>query len=400
MKHDWEYKKLGEVVSSINGLWTGKKEPFVTIPVISLKNFTKDCKLKKEEYSIIDVEVRQFASRKLQYGDIIIEKSGGSDTQPVGRPILFDIKEGDYSFSNFTATLRVNDANKESLNSLFLHNVLLAYYKQGKTLSLQSKTTGIHNLDLKSYLRLPIPVPSLPTQQSIVSELDSLSKIIADCKETLKDYDALEQSIFYDMFGDPVKNDKGWEVKKLGEVCDVKGGYAFKSENFKNIGIPVLRIGNINSGYFTQNNMVFWNEDDTLEKYAIYPGEMVMSLTGTVGKDDYGNLCILGSDYKKYYLNQRNAKLQLHNDLDKWMLFFLLKNKEIKGILTGVSRGVRQANIANRDIENLKIILPPLSLQQAFASKIEAIEQMKEETKKALQEAETLFQARMDYWFN
>lgn len=246
---------------------------------------------------------------------------------------------------------------------------------------------------------ISVPLPPLSTQQSIVSELDSLSKIIADCKETLKDYDALEQSIFYDMFGDPVKNDKGWDVKKLGEVCDVKGGYAFKSENFKNIGIPVLRIGNINSGYFTQNNMVFWDEDDTLEKYAIYPGEMVMSLTGTVGKDDYGNLCILGSDYKKYYLNQRNAKLQLHNDLDKWMLFFLLKNKEIKGILTGVSRGVRQANIANRDIENLKIILPPLHYQQQFASKIEAIEQMKSETKKALQEAETLFQARMDYWF-
>lgn len=255
------------------------------------------------------------------------------------------------------------------------------------------------NLEMKAFAKLPIPVPPLPTQQVIVSELDTLSGIIAECKETLKDYDSLEQSIFYDMFGDPVKNEKGWEVKKLGEVCDVKGGYAFRSENFKESGIPVLRIGNINSGFFTPTNMVFWNEDEKLERYVIYPGDIVMSLTGTVGKDDYGNLCVLGSEYKKYYLNQRNAKLQLHQNLERWYLFFLLKNKDIKNNLTGVSRGVRQANIANRDIETLTIILPPLPLQQDFATKIEAIEQMKAETREALQEAETLFQARMDYWF-
>ncbi|MCQ2285160.1 MAG: hypothetical protein MJZ57_09700 [Bacteroidales bacterium] len=124
MKQNWEYKKLGEVVSTINGLWTGKKPPFITIPVISLKNFTKDCKLKKEDYSIIEVEVRHFESRKLNYGDIIIEKSGGSDTQPVGRPILFDIKDGDYSFSNFTATLRVNEIFNNLLSPFFLYMII------------------------------------------------------------------------------------------------------------------------------------------------------------------------------------------------------------------------------------------------------------------------------------
>ena len=75
--------------------------------------------------------------------------------------------------------------------------------------------------------------------------------------------------------------------------------------NIENDGIPVLRIGNINAGYFKPVNMVYWQEDESLERYAMYPGDLVMSLTGTVGKDDYGNVCILGDDYEMYYLNQR-----------------------------------------------------------------------------------------------
>ena len=399
MKHNWEYKKLGEVVSSINGLWTGKKEPFVTIPVISLKNFTKDCKLKKEEYSIIDVEVRQFASRKLQYGDIIIEKSGGSDTQPVGRPILFDIKEGDYSFSNFTATLRVNDANKESLNSLFLHNVLLAYYKQGKTLSLQSKTTGIHNLDLKSYLRLPIPLPPLSTQQSIVSELDSLSKIIADCKETLKDYDALEQSIFYDMFGDPVKNDKGWEVKKLGEVCSkITDGTHSSPENTSEGDRMYITAKNIKKDGIELKNITYVSEEvhrSIYDRCNPEYGDVLYIKDGiTTG------IATINTLNEEFTLLSSVALIKVGNNLNNYFLKGLMNFESFYEMVRGNMGGAAITRLTLAKINNITIIFPPLPLQQQFASKIEAIEQMKEETKKALQEAETLFQARMDYWFN
>lgn len=398
MKHDWEYKKLGEVVSSINGLWTGKKEPFVTIPVISLKNFTKDCKLKKEEYSIIDVEVRQFASRKLQYGDIIIEKSGGSDTQPVGRPILFDIKEGDYSFSNFTATLRVNDANKESLNSLFLHNVLLAYYKQGKTLSLQSKTTGIHNLDLKSYLRLPIPLPPLSTQQSIVSELDSLSKIIADCKETLKDYDALEQSIFYDMFGDPVKNEKGWEVKKLSEVTKSTGG-GTPSKDVKEYwdgDIVWVSSKDMKTTYISESQLHITKKgvENSSAKMLPIGTILIVNRSGILK-----HTLPIAITTKELTVNQ-DIKALIVNDSNIDNIYLLYCLKMFSPYLLSMIKAVTVDSIDFNIIKNLNVPLPPLPLQQQFASKIEAIEQMKEETKKALQEAETLFQARMDYWFN
>ena len=186
------------------------------------------------------------------------------------------------------------------------------------------------------------------------------------------------------MFGDPSKNTKNWEIKKLGEIIKVLGGYAFSSKAFKDSGIPVLRIGNINSGTFRPSNMVFWEDDAKIEKYAIYPGDLVMSLTGTVGKDDYGNVCILGNEYPKYYLNQRNAKLEIISDLERLYLSYLLKVPEIKSRLTNISRGIRQANIANKDIENLQIPVPPIELQNDFAAFVQQIDKSKFEIANSL----------------
>jgi type I restriction enzyme S subunit len=81
-------------------------------------------------------------------------------------------------------------------------------------------------------------------------------------------------------------------------------------------------------------------------------------------------------------------------------LKYFLANKEIKAKLTGVNRGVRQGNISNKDIENLLTPLPPLPLQQSFAQKIESIEQQKTLIKQSIAEVETLFNSRMDFYFN
>ena len=202
------------------------------------------------------------------------------------------------------------------------------------------------------------------------------------------------------MFGNPIDNEKGWEIEKLGNVAKVLGGYAFKSTLFVDDGIPLLRIGNINSGVLKTSSIVFYQEDSALEKYIVYPNDLVMSLTGTVGKDDYGNVCVLDKTYPKYYLNQRNAKFVLSDNIVVDYMKYFLKDTQIKSQLTGVNRGVRQGNISNKDIEGLIVPLPPLSLQQEFALKIEAIEKQKELIKQSIVETETLFNSRMDYYFN
>ena len=102
MREGWEYQKLGELVKVINGLWVGKKPPFTNVAVVRNANFTKSCTLDMSNIAYIDVEEKQFNTRELQYADIIIEKSGGSEKQPVGRPVFFNIKDRGYSFSNFS----------------------------------------------------------------------------------------------------------------------------------------------------------------------------------------------------------------------------------------------------------------------------------------------------------
>ncbi len=180
------------------------------------------------------------------------------------------------------------------------------------------------------------------------------------------------------MFGDPDTNPKGWNECALSEKLNVVGGYAFKSDGFsEGSGIPVLRIGNINAGFFRPVNLVYWQEDESLDRYAMYPGDLVMSLTGTVGKDDYGNVCILGADYDMYYLNQRNAKLEIIEGIDKFYLSQLLKFEQIKKKLTVISRGVRQANISNKDILNLVVPVPPMELQSQFADFINQVDKSK-----------------------
>ena len=118
-----EGKRLGEVVENINGLWKGKKEPFVNVGVIRNANFTKDFKLDYSNIEYIYVEEKAFRKRCLYNGDLIVEKSGGSENNPVGRAILFEGGSEKYSFSNFTMVLRIK--NKELVYSRFLYYVLL-----------------------------------------------------------------------------------------------------------------------------------------------------------------------------------------------------------------------------------------------------------------------------------
>ncbi len=179
------------------------------------------------------------------------------------------------------------------------------------------------------------------------------------------------------MFGDPIDNGLGLPLAKLGDHIDVLGGFAFKSSQFKNSGIPVIKIGNINAGYFKADNLQYWDYDPALERYLLAPGDLVISLTGTVGKDDYGNICVLGNDFPGYYLNQRNAKIVLKNTVTAEYITALLKNKRIKKQLTGSGQGVRQANISNRAITELMIPLPSIDVQQRFSGIVQQSDKSK-----------------------
>ena len=173
---NWTTILLGDLCFTINGLWKGKKPPFVNVGVIRNANFTKDCKLDYTNIAYLDVEVKQYEKRKLQWGDIIVEKSGGSDNQPVGRAILFERKDGDYSFSNFTSVLRIYGgypALPEYLN-MFLQTI----YQTGITKRMQTQTTGIHNLIFDQFLAIPVLLPPIGEQSRIMNKVYELFQLL------------------------------------------------------------------------------------------------------------------------------------------------------------------------------------------------------------------------------
>lgn len=252
---------------------------------------------------------------------------------------------------------------------------------------------------ISEYSKFKIKSRSVAEQNNIVKELDTVATAIDNTKQRLNALDELVKSRFIEMFGNPDANEKEWEKSKLENFINVVGGYAFKSQKYLSEGIPVLRIGNINAGYFKDTNLVFYQEDSALEKYKIYPNDLVISLTGTAGKDDYGNICLIDSTYDVYYLNQRNAKIEIKHTFNRFFLMHLFSHPEIKQRLTGKNHGIRQGNILNKDILELDVYVPPIELQNEFADFVKLIDKSKFIVQKQIDDLQELLDSKMDEYF-
>lgn len=394
MREGWTYKRLGEITTTINGLWTGKKPPFINIAVVRNTNFTKDCELEMNDVAYIDVEQKQYSTRKLFPGDIIIEKSGGTEKQPVGRAVLFNIKDGEYSFSNFTAALRIVEDCQ--LLPTFLHKFLKAKYRQGITRSMQSKTTGIHNLDLKAYKNICIPLPTIETQQSIVAEFDKINELIGLKKSQLNDLDSLAQSIFYEMFGDPVENEKGWEVSCLADMGELARGVSkHRPRNAPELlggSMPLIQTGDVaNADMYIRDFHSTYSDLGVSQSKIWKAGTLCVTIAATIGK-----CAILDFDacFPDSVVGFAVNKERCNNEY----VYFIFKS--LQSILEENAPAVAQKNINLKVLNNLEIPLPPLPLQQSFAARITAIEQQKQRISESIKDLETLLASRMQYWFD
>ncbi len=406
MRKDWSYLKLGEVTKTINGLWTGKKPPFINVAVVRNTNFTKNCELDMTDVAYIDVEQKQYSSRKLLPGDIVIEKSGGTEKQPVGRAVLFNIKEGEYSFSNFTATLRVLDTNV--LQPSFLHKYLQAKYMQGITCSMQAKTTGIHNLDFKAYKNISIPIPPIPIQQTVVAELDKIRHLIELKRSQLNDLDFLIQSIFYNMFGDPVENEKNWDIKRLSEMSSLicngntpKGG----SEVYVKEGFLFLRSQNVWKNRLELDDVAYIDEQThaKLKKSVLMHNDLLITKTGRVNTENssLGRTALFEGEDGSANINGHVYLVRLKKGmLHKFVLYILISNSYRELIRKTCVGGIDKRQLNRDHIEDFPIIFPPMDLQEKFVMRIEKIEQLKKQLNSTIIDLETLLASRTQYWFD
>jgi type I restriction enzyme S subunit len=176
--------KLIEICEIESGLWKGKKEPLIEVNVIRNTNFGKDGKLNFDDIAKIKVERSQFLKKQLEFGDIIVEKSGGGEKTPVGRVCVFEKKDTNFTFSNFTSVLRIK--NEKICNYMFLYHYLNWLFLSGRTEKIQTYSTGIRNLKLSKYKNIEIPLPNLSKQLEIVTKLNSIIEKIDKSKSNIK----------------------------------------------------------------------------------------------------------------------------------------------------------------------------------------------------------------------
>jgi type I restriction enzyme S subunit len=215
MSEGWQIKTLDEVCEFSNGLWKGEKPPFVRIGVIRNTNFTKEGTLNNSDIAYLDVELKKPEKRRLNFGDVILEKSGGGPKQPVGRVALFVEPEGEFSFSNFTSALRVRDPQK--LDFRFLHKFLHWTYLSGVTEGMQSHSTGIRNLNGDAYKAIQISFPKLAEQKRIVTILhetfEGIEAAVANAEKNLASARELFESYLTAVF---TKKGENWITEPLG----------------------------------------------------------------------------------------------------------------------------------------------------------------------------------------
>ena len=382
MREGWTYKKLGDYIKE----YSVKNKVGKDIPVYSVTNSQGFCK----EYFSKEVASQDKTSYKIvPYGFFAFNPSR--------------INVGSVDWQHKEEEVIVSPLyNVFSVSENILQPYLLYYLKSPATIKyIDSIATGTVRLNLKlSMLKdFSIPLPSLSEQQSIVAELDKINELISLKKAQLSDLDALAQSIFYDMFGDPIENEKGWEVKKLGEVCDVRDGthdspqYLSESEYFlitsKNIQGDIIDYANVN--YISKEDY-----DSINKRSYVDEGDIIMGMIGTIGKP----IIVHKNNLKFCVKNVALIKFPESCLVKNVYVKALLDNDSYKQYLLSLNKGGTQKFVALGTLRTLKCPLPPLSLQQDFAKRIELIEQQKAQISSTIKDLETLLASRMQYWFD
>jgi type I restriction enzyme S subunit len=247
-----------------------------------------------------------------------------------------------------------------------------------------------------------LPVPPISEQQRIVSELDLLSGIIEKKKAQLKEYDQLAQSIFYDMFGDPESNNLNWDYEIIGNRVKVRGGFAFKSSNYTTSGVRLVQIANVWKDKLTWDETTYISKENAVENsgFLLNKGDILMAMTRPIIKSlEAVKIAIVKEEDLPCILNQRVCKFEITNGLNTIWFYYFLRQPFVKNKISSFSSKGMQPNVSSREIESIPLILPPLSLQQSFAEKIEAIEKQKSLVQQSIVQTQTMFDFTMDKYF-
>ena len=387
MKQGWEYKKLGEVCEVVSGStpktnvpeYWGEGHYWVTPAELNDTIVYID----KTERQITDEALTKTKLRLLPVGTVLL-----SSRAPIGKVAITKTE------------MYCNQGFKNCICSDSIYNKYLFYFLRLKKEYLNSLGRGATFKEISKSIveSITIPLPPKSTQLAIVSELDKINELIRLKKEQLKDYDNLAQSIFYDMFGDPVENEKGWEVKKLGEVCSqITDGTHNSPTNTKNGDFKYVTAKNIKKEGIVLDNITYVDADT---HHSIYSrcnpeyGDILYIKDGaTTGIATINNL------NEEFSLLSSVALLKLEDKIINYYLKAVLNTPSLYNCIRTNMGGAAITRLTLVKIKAIKIPLPPLPLQHLFTQRIEQIERQKSAVQKSITDLETLLASRMQYWF-
>lgn len=334
---------------AISGEWGSEDLDGSGIPVLRTTNFTNEGEINYNDVVTRKIVKKNLKSKFLINGDIIIEKSGGSENQPVGRVVYFDGNENTYLFNNFTGLLRVKDTKK--WNSKYVFWSLYAAYKQGRTRLYQNKTTGLHNLKTDVYVRdMQIRNRDIEDQVKIAYILSKTRRLIKNYKEKISKFDELIKARFVEMFGDPICNSLNKPVNNFINVVKLQRGFDLPIRKRNSNGdIPVFGSNGI-LGYHTEfkaENGIITGRSGTIGSVYREAGRYWPLNTSLFSVDTYGNNIV--------YLQ------------------YLLKLFHLERFCNGA--GVPTLN--RNDVHRQKIISVPLSEQNEFANFVQQVDKSK-----------------------
>lgn len=200
-QNGWQIMPLKDAVEKpTSGEWGSDDKDGTGIKVLRTANFTDAGVIDYSEVVTRQIDPKKLESKAMKEGDILIEKSGGSDTKPVGRVVFYTGTAGEYLFNNFTSVLRP----KNTLNILkrYLFQFMYVSYWNGGTRLYENKTTGLHNLRLNEYLEgTDIPVPPMEVQKAFVEFLEQSDKSKFEMEQALSELTATYKRIITENLG-------------------------------------------------------------------------------------------------------------------------------------------------------------------------------------------------------
>ena len=392
--------KLIEITGkALSGEWGKDDETGNGVPVLRTTNFTNEGIIDYNSVVTRTITKKNIGEKFLRKGDIIIEKSGGSDKFPVGRVVYFDGDDNTYLFNNFTGLLRVKEPKMWYPRYVFYS--LFANYKRGGTRMFENKTTGLHNLKTDDYVsRYEVTEIDMIEQVSVCDKLDKLYEIINERKQQLELLDELVKARFVEMFGTLHDNENGFDIVTIEDVCSLIKDGTHQTPQYtedKKEGYKFLSSKDVMSQKVDWTNIKYIPAELHEKLYAtIKPqrNDILMSKNGV----NYGIAAVNDTD-EVFDIYVSLALLRPKKIIDPVFLKCVINNPETKWQFDSSIKGIGVPNLHLGEIKKTRMFLPPIELQNQFADFVKKIDKSKVAIKKSLDETQILFDSLMQKYF-